>query len=95
MPEFSTSEAQALAAIEEIKKRKNAIEEAAVRVKDTFNNLTETVQLEWLNNKITNDWNTNGNNSIESAKTALDNLINQLYKAVRESKKISEGKNES
>ena len=87
--DISTNEGQISAAIETIDKKKGELESAAVEVAKAFTKLTTTVQLDWLNTMIREDWNNGGNLAVDNAIKALTALMNDLNETALTAKSIS------
>lgn len=87
--DISTNEGQISAAIETIDKKKGELENAAREVAKAFTDLTTTVQLDWLNTMIREDWNNGGNLAVDNAIKALTALMADLNETALTAKSIS------
>lgn len=87
--DLSTNEGRINAAIAEINRKKSDLEAAAREVAKAFTDLTTTVQLQWLNTLIRNEWNNGGNLTVNNAINALTNLMNDLNETAETARNIS------
>ena len=65
------------------------MENAAREVAKAFTDLTTTVQLDWLNTMIREDWNNGGNLAVDNAIKALTALMADLNETALTAKSIS------
>lgn len=65
-------------AIADIQKKKEELETAANGVATAFTTATGTIQLEWLNRMISEEWNINGVNTVNNAKAKMSELMTAL-----------------
>lgn len=88
---FSTSEAGVSEALEEVKKKNEALETAITHITIAFKNAAATNQLGWLRDMINNEWNTTGSVQVNNASTTLKNFATDLKESVTISDAVSEG----
>lgn len=78
-------------AINNIRQKKDDLETQANAISAAFTNLTETVQLQWLNRVISESWNATGNAAVENAKVTMENLMKDLNTIQETAETISQG----
>ena len=86
---FATSEGGIETALNNINIKKGDLETQARSVAAAFTELTQTVQLKWLNALISDSWNVRGNAIVENAQTILTSLIDDLKDAVDTANQIN------
>lgn len=87
-----TSEGGISSAISNIRTKKGDLETQANSISAAFTELTETVQLKWVNRVITDGWNSTGGALVEGAKTTLVDLMKDLEDTAESAREISEGR---
>ena len=78
-------------AMKNIKDKKAELETQANGISTAFTNLTETIQLNWLNTLIRDSWNVTGNGIVENAQTTMSGLISDLEEIQSTAEEISQG----
>ena len=78
-------------AIKDVDAKKEELAVQADKVAAAFTELTTTVQLKWLNELISSEWNGRGNQTVENAKSTMEDLMSKLNEIKETAEQVSNG----